>query len=207
MFSSDDSLTTPSRVLLLIGTQLSLLPDSTKPPSGEVSSPSTGIPSSTTISSNIRRILTHARSCPQPPLIIHVRNSGAPGEADDPRAPGWALAFPPLPNEPVIDKSKNNAFASGTGLGALVPPTAELVVVGCQSDFCVRATCSAALARGNEVLLIRGAHGTFDRDEVWNGGTVTPARVVQAEIEAELEEAGVVLLEMEDLPKIFADDR
>jgi len=111
-----------------------------------------------------------------------------------------------LPNEHVLDKFKNNAFA-GTRLGELIPTDAEMVVVGMQSDFCVRATCSAALGRGNDVLLIRGAHATYDRLEVWNGGGITPARIIESEIEAELEEAGVVLLDMKDLPKIFADDR
>lgn len=185
----------PSCVLLLIDIQVGLLSD-----------PPIGIPSASTLSTNVHLILTHARAIPHPPLIIHVRNAGAPGEPDEPGSPGWELKFSPLPSEPVVDKSKNNAFA-GTRLPELIPIDAELIVVGCQSDFCVRATCSAALARGNEVLLIRGAHGTYDRDEVWNGGTVTPARTVEAEIEAELEEAGVVLLEMDDLPKIFADDR
>ena len=74
-----------------------------------------------------------------------------------------------------------------------------------QSDFCVRATCTAALARGNEVLLIRGAHATYDRLEVWNGGTITPASKVEKEIEGELEDAGVIMLDMSDLNDLFAD--
>jgi len=80
-------------------------------------------------------------------------------------------------------------------------------VVGLQSDFCVRATCSTALSRGNTVLLIRGSHTTFDRLEVLHGGGITAAHKIEREIEAELEEAGVVILDMKDLPGIFADDR
>jgi Isochorismatase family len=105
---------------------------------------------------------------------------------------------------------ENNAF-SATRLGELVPTDAEIVVVGMQSDFCVRATCSAALGRGNQVLLIRGAHATYDRHEFWIGGGVTkpmtPAKDIEADIEAELEEAGVVVLDMKDIPGVFADDR
>ena len=67
--------------------------------------------------------------------------------------PGWQLAFPPRPDEPVLDKTKNNAFA-GTQLGELVDRNAAIVVVGMQSDFCVRATCSYALGRGNSVFLV-----------------------------------------------------
>ena len=40
-----------------------------------------------------------------------------------------------------------------------------------------------------------------------SGGGITPALKIEREIEAELEEAGVVVLDMKDLPKIFADDR
>ena len=78
---------------------------------------------------------------------------GEPGDPDAPGTAGWQLAFPPLPNEPVLDKTKNNAFA-GTKLGELVDRRAALVVVGMQSDFCVRATCSYALGRGNTVFLV-----------------------------------------------------
>jgi hypothetical protein len=39
------------------------------------------------------------------------------------------------------------------------------------------------------------------------GGGITPAHKIEREIEAELEEAGVVVLDMKDLPGIFADDR
>ena len=154
---------------------------------------------------SIAKILSYARSLPHPPLIIHVRNCGDQGEADEPNTPGWQLVHDPLPNEPVIDKTKNNAF-TGTRLAEYIRPDAEIVVVGMQSDFCVRATCSTALIRGNLVLLIRGAHATYDRLDVWNTGmatSVTPADTVEKEIEAELEEAGVMLLEMKDLPQIF----
>ncbi|KAJ2926917.1 hypothetical protein H1R20_g10196, partial [Candolleomyces eurysporus] len=114
------------------------------------------------------------------------------------------LIFDPLPNEVVIDKRKNNAFA-GTTLGSYVAPDAEVVVVGFQTDFSVRATCSAALGRGNEVILLKEAHATFDRIEVLHGGGITPAAAIEAEIEAELEEAGVHIFEMRDLRGIFED--
>lgn len=99
---------------------------------------------------------------------------------------------------------KNNAF-TGTSLGDIIPPDAEIIVAGFQTDYSIRATCSAALGRGNEVLLIRGAHATYDRIEVLHGGGITPAKRIEAEIEAELEEAGVHLLDMKDLGGIFTD--
>ncbi|KAG8212815.1 Isochorismatase-like protein [Butyriboletus roseoflavus] len=182
------------RVLLLIDVQVHMLKD---PEDG-------GVPAVHTVRQNIEDILAKARSEKHPPQIIHVRNSGEPREPDEPNTPGWQLLFPPLPHEPIIDKEKNNAFAN-TRLGDLIPENAEIVVVGMQSDYCVRATCSAALTTGHEVILIRDAHATFDRDEVWKGGSVTKARVVEGEVEAELEEAGVKLVDMKDLDTVFKD--
>lgn len=189
----NDSITMSCRVLLLLDIQLGMLAD-----------PPGGVPSSQSIKENIARILNEARTARPLPLIVHVRNMGDTGEPDEPNTPGWQLIFPPLPHELVIDKLKNNAFA-GTKLGDIIPPDAEIVIAGFQTDYSVRATCSAALGRGNEVLLIKGAHGTYDRIEVLHGGGVTPAHRIEAEIEEELEEAGVHLLEMKDVPGIFTN--
>jgi nicotinamidase-related amidase len=129
------------------------------------------VPAASQVRKNITTILHHARyKADPPPLIIHVRNDGGSGEPDELSTPGWQLIHKPLPGEQIIDKSKNNAFA-GTRLGKLIPEDGEIVVVGLQSDFCVRATCSAALSRGNTVLLIRGSHTTFDRLEVLHGSS------------------------------------
>ncbi|KAJ6611116.1 Isochorismatase-like protein [Mycena sp. CBHHK59/15] len=182
------------RVLLLLEAQVGVLSD-----------PPLGVPSASKLRPSISLVLSKARLAQHPPMIIHVRNTGDFGDVDEPNTPGWQLAHPPLPDEPVVDKRKNNAFA-GTKLGELISPDAEIVIVGLQSDFSIRATCSAALGRGNEVLLIKGAHGTYDRLEVLYGGGVTSAAQIEAEIEGELEEAGVSLLEMKDLAAIF-DDR
>lgn len=190
---SPDHTATHHRVLLLLDVQVAML-----------SEPPIGVPAAAPVRANLAQILAHARAARPPPLIVHVRNSGDAGDADAPNTPGWELVFRPRAGEVVVDKRKNNAFA-GTPLGALVAPAAEIVVAGFQTDFSIRATCSSALARGNEVILIRGAHATYDRIEVLHGGGITPASLIEAEIEAELEEAGVHLIEMKDVPGIFMD--
>lgn len=191
---SSGSDTHVDHVVLLLDTQKCVLAD---PQSG-------GIPDAKPARDNIEHILTTARKAKPPPLIVHVRNMGDIGDMDEPETGGWELIFPPLGSEVVIDKRKNNAFA-GTNLGDIVPNDAEIVVVGFQTDFSIRATCSAALGRGNGVILVRGAHKTYPRIEVLHGGGVTAAEQVEAEIEAELEEAGVHLFEMEDVVHIFED--
>ncbi|KAI0311321.1 Isochorismatase hydrolase [Amylostereum chailletii] len=181
------------RVLLIIDAQ-----------AGMLAAPPKGVPNSAAVDANIAHVLAAARDAAHPPLIVHVRNCGEPGEPDEKGTAGWELVHAPRPMEPVLDKLKNNAFA-GTTLGALVAPEDMLVVVGCQSDFCIRATCSAALGRGNDVVLIRGAHATYDRVEVLAGGGITEAKLVEREIEAELSEAGVILLDVEEVEDLFND--
>lgn len=172
-----------------------------------LSDPPVGVPNSAKVRKNIEHILAVARAAPDAPLVIHVRNNGYDGDVDQPGTPGWQLALLPRPNEPVVDKRKNNAFTN-TRLPELIPTTADLVVLGMQSDFCIRATCSAALGRGNNVFLVEGAHATYDRPEAFaaDGAViVTPARKVEQEIESELEEAGVLVVKMEDLDHLFTD--
>lgn len=160
------------------------------------------VPNHEPVGRNIAKVLHTARAAAHPPLIIHVRNRGDPGDSDEQGTPGWHLVHAPLPHEPVIDKAKNNAFA-GTNLHEWICPEAEIIVVGMQSDFCVSATCSAALQRGNSVILIRGAHATSDRLEVHT--PITPAAAIEKQVEMELEEKGVILLEMLDLDDLFRD--
>ena len=149
--------TPPNRVLLLLDVQEGMFVGKK------------AVPAANQVKNNLAAILNHARTkATPPPLIIHVRNDGGSGEPDEIGTTGWQLIHKPLTGEQIIDKTKNNAFA-GTKLGKLIPEDAEIVVVGLQSDFCVRATCSAALGRGNTVLLIRGSHTTFDRLEVLHG--------------------------------------
>lgn len=183
----------PAVVLLVLDAQVAMLSD-----------PPLGVPAAQTVRTNIAHVIDTARAQRPAPRIIHIRNCGVTGEPDEPRSAGWQLLHGARPGEPVLDKLKNNAF-EGTDLAALVPPAARFIIVGCQSDYCVRATCSAALARGNHVVLVRGAHATYDRDEILEGDAVTPAATVESEIEAELEEAGVLLVEMHDVPTLFTE--
>ncbi|KAF7789757.1 hypothetical protein EIP86_000703 [Pleurotus ostreatoroseus] len=186
----DDSLYDHRRVLLMSAVQHAML---TVP---------SAVPNHASVGANIDRILATARAAPHPPLIVHVRNIGDPGDADEKGTPGWELVHTPLPHEPVLDKTKNNAFA-GTRLHEWICPEAEIVVVGMQSDFCISATCKAALDRGNTVILIRGAHATSDRLEV--NTPITPAAQIEKQVEQEMEDLGVVLLDMSDLDDLFTD--
>ncbi|EIM90928.1 Isochorismatase hydrolase [Stereum hirsutum FP-91666 SS1] len=201
----------PNTVLLVIDAQASnFLP------------PPLGVPDGAILLLALQRVLSIARAARDKPLIIHTTNppdffSSPLAHAHTPlSSPPASLHIPyplplrPLPSEPVVSTPKNNAF-SHTRLFSLIPPGPNVlvVVVGCQTDFCIRATCSAALDRRNQVVLVRGAHGTYDRMDVPTPGgrrraaVRSRAPVVQGEIEAELEEAGVVLVDVEDVEELF----
>ncbi|KAJ6468641.1 Isochorismatase-like protein [Mycena vitilis] len=183
---------TSRRVLLVLNLQLGLIAD-----------PPQGIPAADTVRANIELVLAHARRAEpeNTPQIIHLRTCGEAGEPDEEGAPAWELLHAPLPGELLIDKRKTNAFL-GTNLGELIAPDAEIVVVGLMSEYSVRATCRAALLRGNTVLLMRGAHGTYDHTELVDG-RVTRGEKISAQVEEELDRAGAIVLDMNYLPGLF----
>jgi nicotinamidase-related amidase len=95
-----------------------------------------------------------------------------------------------LIGEHVLDKHQPDAFAE-TGLADLLPVAVDVIVVGMQSDYCVRETSLSALRRGHAVRLVRGAHGTYDGD--------TAAQETAARVEAELRNAGVQIIDPQQL--------
>ena len=105
--------------------------------------PPQGVPAAAELRCNIQEVLDVARRAIPLPQIIHVRNCGDAGEPDEPNTEGWELTFAPLADEHVIDKRKNNAF-TGTNLNELIKSDAEVIIIGAQSDFCVKASKSNA---------------------------------------------------------------
>jgi nicotinamidase-related amidase len=118
--------------------------------------------------------------------VVHIRNNGPDGEPDEPGTPGWELTHEVRPGEYLVDKWPPDAFQD-TPLSDLVPAGAHLVVVGMQSEFCVRETALAALDRGHRVTLVPGAHATYDA-------------AVPAAVESELSARGAALAAPAALP-------
>jgi nicotinamidase-related amidase len=78
---------------------------------------------------------------------------------------GWRIVpeLKPGDSEPMVDKNYGDSFEdtilenvlSGLGVG-------RLVVVGAQTDACVRSTLHGAFARGYDATLVSDAHTTED---------------------------------------------
>lgn len=164
-------------VLLLVDVQKDML----EPPEP--------IPDAAPVGEAIKDLLGRARSAEIP--VIHIRNTGGPGDPDAPGTPGWELVHDVAAGEHVVDKDECDAFA-GTRLADLVPASATVIVAGMQSEFCIRETALSALRRGYPVILVRGAHATYDGE--------IPARDTSDAVEAELAEAGASVLGPAGLP-------
>jgi nicotinamidase-related amidase len=126
-----------------------------------------------TVVANVGTVVDKARSADVP--VVWVRHSGenlARGSDE------WKIVpeLSPDESEPLVDKRYPDSFEETTlesvlaGLGV-----GRLVVVGAQTDECVRSTLHGALVRGYDATLVSDAHTTEDLSP-W--GAPPPDRVI-----------------------------
>lgn len=119
-------------------------------------------------------------------LVERARATGAPVvwvQHHEPglerNTPGWALCdgLTPRPGEAHVHKAYRDSFA-GTELRDVLDAldATHLVVVGAQSDFCVRTTTQRAAALGYDVTLVSDGHTT--RDAEWAGVHIAGEQIV-----------------------------
>jgi hypothetical protein len=91
---------------------------------------------------------------------------------------GWRIVPELTPDdaEPLVEKIYGDSFED-TALEALLSGrgVGRLVVVGAQSDACIRSTIHGAFVRGYDVTLVSDAHTTEDQSE-W--GAPPPDKVI-----------------------------
>lgn len=81
---------------------------------------------------------------------------------------GWQIVPELLPrsSEALVHKSYNDAFEETSLDDELAAKrVSRLVVVGAQTQWCVRSTLHGAIARGYDALLVSDAHSTTDMSE------------------------------------------
>lgn len=118
-------------------------------------------------------------------LVGQARNENIPvvwvRHADEDLEPGsdsWQIVpeLTPHDGEPIIEKSYGDAFEDTTLEAALSDlEVGRLIVVGAQTDACIRSTLHGAFARGYDATLVSDAHTTDDQSE-W--GAPPPAQVI-----------------------------
>jgi len=90
----------------------------------------------------------------------------------------WRMApeLAPDDSEPLVEKSYGDAF-EGTTLEETLADlgVGRLVVVGAETDACIRATLHGAFARGYDPILVHDAHTTGDKSK-W--GAPPPEQVI-----------------------------
>jgi nicotinamidase-related amidase len=135
----------------------------------------------------VRQVIGWARQTGRP--VAFIRHDGAAGEPLAPGAPGWPVlaALGQADDEPTFGKTVGNAF-SNPALRDWLGHIRNVVLVGAQSDHCITASTTGALARGLGVTLVADAHST------WGDGTETADQIIHR-CNTDLAAAGARLVE------------
>jgi nicotinamidase-related amidase len=122
---------------------------------------------------NVGTLVDKAREEDVPVVWVQHSSEGLAKGTDN-----WRIVPELAPNdaEPLVDKSYADSFEettlesvlSGLGVG-------RLVVVGAQTDECIRSTLHGAIVRGYDATLVSDAHTTEDQSE-W--GAPPPDKVI-----------------------------
>jgi nicotinamidase-related amidase len=122
---------------------------------------------------NVRSLVEKARREQVPVVWVQHSDEGLARDSDD-----WQIVpeLAPSDAEPLVAKSYGDAFEDTT-LETVLSGLAvgRLVVVGAQTDACIRSTLHGALARGYDATLVSDAHTTEDHTE-W--GAPPPDQVI-----------------------------
>ncbi|MEH3140249.1 MAG: isochorismatase family protein [Mycobacterium kyogaense] len=110
---------------------------------------------------NIARLVEEARR--QEVAVVWVRHHD-----DELRhgSDGWQIVpeLSPADGEPVIDKTYGDAFEATSLENTLAERSVgRLIVVGAETDACVRSTLHGAFVRGYDVTLVADAHTAGDK--------------------------------------------
>jgi nicotinamidase-related amidase len=122
---------------------------------------------------NVNKLVQKAHQAQIPVVWVQHSDDGLARGSDD-----WRIVpeLTPGDAEPLVEKNYGDSFEdttletvlSGLGVG-------RLVVVGAQTDACIRSTLHGALARGYDATLVGDAHTTEDHTE-W--GAPPPDQVI-----------------------------
>ena len=132
-----------------------------------------GAPERDAVVANVGSLVEKARQERVPVVWVQHSDEGLAKGSDD-----WRIVpeLAPGDAEPLVEKNYGDSFEdtnletvlSGLGVG-------RLVVVGAQTDACIRSTLHGAFARGYDATLVSDAHTTEDQT-AW--GAPPPDQVI-----------------------------
>jgi nicotinamidase-related amidase len=132
-----------------------------------------GAPERDGVVANVGSLVEKARREQVPVVWVQHSDEGLARGSDD-----WRIVpeLSPGDGEPLVEKNYGDSFEdttletvlSGLGVG-------RLVVVGAQTDACIRSTLHGAFARGYDATLVSDAHTTEDQT-AW--GAPPPEQVI-----------------------------
>lgn len=109
---------------------------------------------------NINTLVEKARSSDVPVVWVQHSDEGLARGSEE-----WEIVpeLSPAEAEPVVEKSYGDSFEA-TNLESVLSDLAvgKLMVVGAQTDACVRSTLHGAFVRGYDATLVSDAHTTED---------------------------------------------
>ena len=122
---------------------------------------------------NVGRLVEKARRARVRVIWVQHSDEGLARGSDD-----WRIVpeLAPGDAEPLVEKNYGDSFED-TSLETVLSSlgVGQLVVVGAQTDACIRSTLHGAFTRGYDVTLVSDAHTTEDQTE-W--GAPPPDKVI-----------------------------
>jgi nicotinamidase-related amidase len=120
-----------------------------------------GSPGRDTVVANIGSLVEKARGEQVPVVWVQHSDDDMPKGTD-----GWRIVpeLVPAAAEPIIEKSYGDSFED-TVLESVLSglDVGRLLVVGAQTDACIRSTLHGAFTRGYDATLVSDAHTTEDQ--------------------------------------------
>jgi len=120
----------------------------------------TGAVNRDAVVSNVASLVEKARREEVPVVWVQHADDNLPRGSDE-----WRIVdeLQPDESEPLVEKNYGDSFESTTLESVLADlGVGRLVVVGAQTDACIRATLHGALVRGYDSMLVSDAHTTED---------------------------------------------
>ncbi|ENQ3080091.1 cysteine hydrolase family protein [Bacillus multifaciens] len=116
---------------------------------------------------NLEEVIRKCRAHNIP--VIYVQHNGSEGHPLEKGTAGWHIhsKITPMPNELIVEKETPDSFHKTNLREVLQEKGIEhLFICGLQTEYCVDTTVRRAFSEGYKVTLIRGAHSTFDSEQL-----------------------------------------